>query len=75
MRAQNLREAGLGAMLEQAPLQPLSAAAQAAGHCWAFCEGWAPERWPVYEALFPVADWHHHIELMQAIKAARESQE
>jgi hypothetical protein len=37
-------------------------------HCWNFCGGWAPERWPVYAALHDVADWHLLAELMQAIR-------
>jgi hypothetical protein len=39
-------------------------------HCWHFCAGWAPERWAVYEALYPVADWHQLIDLMAEIKKA-----
>lgn len=42
--------------------------ASQAGHCWAFCEGWAPERWPVYAALHRVDDWAGLVELMQAIR-------
>lgn len=60
--------AALLACMEQP--EELSAAGQIALHCWAFCEGWAPERWPVYNALYPVPDWHHTIELMRAIRSA-----
>lgn len=44
--------------------------ANVAAHCWNFCDGWAPERWPVYEALHPVSDWHLLIDLMAEIRKA-----
>jgi len=47
----------------------LCVAAEQARHCWAFCGGWAPERWAVYAAFFEVEDWHLLIELMQEIRA------
>ena len=53
-----------------APPPPLDALAHAARHCWQFCEGWNPERWPVYGALYPVADWHQLIDTMTEIKKA-----
>lgn len=37
-------------------------------HCWRFCGGWAPERWPVYHTFYPVADWHALIDAMQEIQ-------
>lgn len=46
-------------------MQP--AAAQAL-HCWAFCAGWAPERWPHYEAFHPVADWSVLLELLEHLR-------
>lgn len=65
MRA--LQQAGLADLLE--PPSPLTPASEMALHCWGFCAGWQPERWPVYEALHPVPDWHHHMELMRVIRA------
>jgi hypothetical protein len=62
----NLQAAGLGDLV--APPEPLRPACELALHCWGWCDGWAPERWPVYEALFPVPDWHHHIELLRVIR-------
>jgi len=49
-----------------APL--LDVPAQQARHCWDFCAGWMPERLPIYGALYPVADWHQLIDLMQVIR-------
>ena len=44
--------------------------AQQAVHCWQFCGNtWAPERWPLYHALYQVDDWPLLIELMQEIRA------
>lgn len=58
--------AGFGDLVAPCPeLEPL---AEAARHCWRFCDGWHPERWPVYQALYPVADWHQLIDLMAEIK-------
>ena len=50
------------------PPPELSIEAEQAVHCWNFCEGWAPERWPVYGALHAVADWHTLADLMQVIR-------
>lgn len=50
------------------PAPELSIAAEQAVHCWNFCEGWAPERWPVYAALHDVADWQQLAELMLAMR-------
>jgi hypothetical protein len=52
------------------PLPELSPQAAQACRCWAFCEGWAPERWPVFGALHDVGDWHALVDLMQAIREA-----
>ena len=41
-------------------------------HCWNWCGGWYPERWPVYLALHPgVADWSVLPDLMLAIRDAQ----
>ena len=50
------------------PLPALSPLAAQAAHCWNFCGGWYPERWPVYAALHDAADWAALAELMQAIR-------
>ena len=65
MRA--LAAAGFGGEALDAA-QPVGPLGQIALHCWGFCGGWAPERWPVYAALYPVPDWHHVIELMRTIR-------
>lgn len=64
MRA--LEQAGLAGLAEPPP--PLSPAAELALECWGFCAGWAPERWPVFDALHPVPDWHHLIELLRVMR-------
>jgi hypothetical protein len=46
----------------------LCEAALRAEHCWVWCDGWAPERWPLYDALHPVPDWHLMADLLQEIK-------
>ena len=51
-----------------APPPDLDAAGMAAQHCWNWCDGWHPERWPIYDALYPVADWPQLIELMLHIR-------
>jgi len=48
----------------------LDALAARARHCWQFCQGWAPERWPIYDALHPVDDWHQVIDVMAEIDKA-----
>lgn len=52
-------------MAEPPPLDPLAAQAV---HCWSFCAGWFPERWPVYGALHHVADWHLLIDAMRKLR-------
>lgn len=42
--------------------------AMAATHCWHWCAGWAPERWPAYAALHAVDDWALLMDLQQVIK-------
>lgn len=37
-------------------------------HCWCWCDGWAPDRWGMYDALYTVPDWGMTIDLMQAIR-------
>jgi hypothetical protein len=46
--------------------------ARQAIHCWNFCGGWAPERWPVYHALHPAPNWHALIDAMQVIREQTE---
>jgi hypothetical protein len=65
MRA--LQAAGLAGLAEPPPA--ISPAAEMALDCWGFCAGWQPERWPVYEALHPVPDWHHLMELLRVIRS------
>ncbi len=52
------------------PLPELSPQALTAMRCWNFCEGWRPERWPLFGAFHDVADWAAVVELMQAMKDA-----
>ena len=42
--------------------------AERAIHCYAWSDGWQPERWPVYQAIYPVDDWDAMSELMRAIR-------
>lgn len=51
-----------------APPPHMQPAAAQALHCWAFCAGWAPERWPHYEAFHPVADWSVLLELLEHLR-------
>lgn len=59
---------GLGAL--EAPPPELTGAAAEAWQCWNFCDGWNPQAWPVYAALYPVADWHLLVDLMAALRRA-----
>jgi hypothetical protein len=52
----------------QGPLPSLSLQAERAVHCWGWCGGWHPERWPMYAALHDVSDWAAMSELMQTIR-------
>lgn len=56
--------------VQEAPPPQLDELATQALHCWAFCGGWAPERWPMYAALHPVTDWHLLADSMAAIRRA-----
>ncbi len=58
---------GIGAEI-YGELPELSAMAEAALHCYAWSDGWHPERWPVYAALYPVEDWDAMSEMMRAIR-------
>lgn len=62
--------AALGLTADQLlePLPEMSAQAMLARDCWLWCEGWAPERWPMFEAFHPVPDWGALAELMRAIR-------
>jgi hypothetical protein len=64
----------LGVDTRAAEPPALSAQGELAVACWNFCDGWAPERWPVFGALHDVADWHALAELMQAIRQAMKTQ-
>lgn len=50
------------------PAPPLSVATAQALHCWNWCDGWQPERWPLYLALYPVTDFDTLTGLMQLIR-------
>jgi hypothetical protein len=65
---QRLEALGIGADAVLGSLPPLSADAQQAAHCWHWCGGWEPQRWPVYAALHDVDDWDALAELMLAIR-------
>lgn len=52
-----------------APAPDLLPDAEQALHCWAWCGGWAPERWPLYEAFHPVDDWSVMAELLEHTRA------
>lgn len=58
----------LGVELPAAAPPVLSAQAELAVACWNFCDGWAPERWPVFGAFHHVDDWPALVELMQALR-------
>ena len=62
--------AGFGAKAEDLldPLPPLSGQAQLAIDCWVWCDGWAPERWPAFDAFHDVDDWYALVELMRVIR-------
>lgn len=67
--ARKLSEGGFGRLVAPAADVPaLDPLAEQAMHCWRFCGGWAPERWPVYHTFYPVADWHALIDAMQEIQ-------
>lgn len=68
-----LAEAGMADLA--APPPELTPHARLATHCWSWCDGWAPERWPVYAAFHDVDDWPRLIELMQALRAEVRKQE
>ena len=48
---------GLAAAFEVAEPAPLQGVEAEAAHCWRWCQGWRPDLWPAYAALYPVADW------------------
>lgn len=64
--AQKLREAGFGDLI--APPPPLTNDTAQALHCWAWCDGWHPERLPLYAALHTVDDLSIVIELQEHLR-------
>ena len=50
------------------PLPELSPQAQLAALCWHWCDGWSPERWPLFDAFHSVPDWGALAELLQVIR-------
>ena len=51
------------------PTEPtLCEASERARHCYLWCNGWHPEAWPLYAALYDVPDWHLLTDLMQHIR-------
>jgi hypothetical protein len=63
----NLAALGLSADV-LGPLPELSAQASLAVLCWNWCDGWTPERWPLFEAFHAVPDWGALVELLQVIR-------
>jgi hypothetical protein len=63
----NLNALGLSADV-LGPLPELSPQASLAALCWSWCEGWAPERWPLFDAFHAVPDWGALVELLQVIR-------
>lgn len=61
-----MEEQGFGGMA--APPTQLCLPAMAAVHCWRWCKGWTPERWPAYAALHDVEDWTMTTELMEHLR-------
>ena len=61
-----MEEQGFGGMAAPAPT--MSMEAMDAVHCWRWCKGWQPERWPAYDALHDVADWSLLAELMEHLR-------
>lgn len=45
--------------------------AQRALHCWNWCGGWHPERWPVYAVFHDVSDWALLVELLETLNHLR----
>lgn len=60
----------LGLTVDQllGPMPDLSAQATLAAECWAWCDGWAPERWPVFAVFHDVPDWGALADLMRALR-------
>ncbi len=52
---------------EEDPPITLPLTAQAL-HCWNWCDGWQPQRWPLYLALYPVTDFDTLTALLQLIR-------
>ena len=49
-------------------LPDLSPQAALAALCWNWCDGWAPERWVLFDAFHGVPDWGALAELLQVIR-------
>lgn len=64
----NLAAWGIDAAAVGEGLPDLSPDAEQAIACWNFCDGWAPERWPVFAALHAVADWPAVVQLQAVIR-------
>ncbi len=61
-----MEEQGFGGMAAAAPV--LCFEAMAAVHCWRWCKGWTPERWPAYAALHDVEDWAMTVDLLEHLR-------
>jgi len=51
-----------------APAPVLCLPALLAMHCWRWCQGWHPERWPAYDAMHTVDDWALLSELLAHLR-------
>jgi hypothetical protein len=67
--ARKLEAAGLGELVGAAP--ELGVDAERARDCWNFCDGWQPERVPLYDALYGVDDPDLLLELMLVLRRAQ----
>ena len=61
-----MEEQGFGGISALAPA--MCGSALAAVHCWRWCKGWMPERWPVYAALHDVEDWAMTVDLLEHLR-------
>lgn len=56
-RAARPQPAAQALLFEDDDPPPYSLEAAQALHCWQWCGGWSPERWPLYATLHHVDDW------------------